>query len=278
MRSIIQKEGKIRMRTWKSVAMVTGYIGLLGLTMVLMLYAQVYSHDGLVNLGEQSKWVFLVLTVVQVLMISFIVPILTSGSISQEREKQTLDILLSTSLRPVQIIIGKLVTSISQVLLLLVASLPIFSFLYLFGKVPVGLMFNLILFYIIISVFFGCIGVFFSTLFKKTLPAIVMTYLVMIVLTGGTIFGVGMYMSITNSYSSIVNGGTVPWILYFNPGLAFWAVLSESFGDLGFVREFIGDVTTFKYISSSIFIVLSALLVMASSKVLNPLKKRHKTK
>ena len=108
MKSIIQKEAKIRMRTWRSVGMVTIYLMLLGLTVVLMLYSSIYDRGNLVDMGKQSKMIFITLTVVQVLMISFIVPIITSGAISQEREKQTLDILLSTSLRPIEIIIGKL--------------------------------------------------------------------------------------------------------------------------------------------------------------------------
>lgn len=274
MKAIIQKEGKIRMRTWKSVGMVTAYIGLLGAIVVLMLYASIYSGGRLVNFGEQSKNIFIALTVAQVLMISFIVPILTSGSISLEREKQTLDILLSTSLRPIQIVVGKLITSISQVLLLLVASLPIFSFLYLFGRVPITLILNLLVFYVVISIFFGSIGVFFSTIFKKTLPAIVLTYIVMIALTGGTIFGLAIYAEITGAYNTITQGAT-PWILYFNPGISFWTVLCEQFGDFAFVGEFVGDFTKFKYISEGIFLGLSVVILFITAKILNPLKKRR---
>lgn len=276
MRSIIQKEGKIRMRSWKSVALVTGYIGLLGLAVVMMLYSTVYSEHRLVNLGEQSKLIFLTLTVVQVLMISFIVPILTAGSISLEREKQTLDILLSTSLRPVQIIIGKLITSISQVLLLLVASLPIFSFLYLFGNVPIKLMVNLLVFYVIISVLFGAIGVFFSTLFKKTIPAIVLTYIFMFVLVVGTFGGVMFYVGITNKFDIMSNANFAPIVFYLNPGITFWTIIAESFGEFNVVNGFIKNIATFKYISCSVFVGLSGLLILLSSRILNPLKKRRK--
>lgn len=107
MKSIILKEAKIRMRTWKTVGMITAYILLLGLTVVLMLFFnQIYDRGGLINFSNNFNQVFIAITVVQVLMISFIVPIITAGSISLEREKQTLDILLSTNLRPISIIMG----------------------------------------------------------------------------------------------------------------------------------------------------------------------------
>lgn len=276
MKSIILKEAKIRMRTWKTVGMITAYILLLGLTVVLMLFNQIYDRGGLINFSNNFNQVFIAITVVQVLMISFIVPIITAGSISLEREKQTLDILLSTNLRPISIIMGKLVTSISQVLLLIVASLPIFSFVFLFGGISLVALLHLLFFYVVISIFFGAVGVFFSVVFKKTLTSIVMTYLVMIVLTLGTFIGSALYVDMARAYNYYEN--VTFWPLYFNPGLTFWAVLMEQFGDINSFTNVIGNNEHYWQISMAIFILLSIILIGGAAYFLNPIRKKWRKK
>ena len=80
---------------------------------------------------EESFFMFAMLTYIQLGLILFITPGLTAGAISTEREKQTLNILLTTSQTSFQIIIGKLTSSIAFLLLLLVAGLPIYSMVFL---------------------------------------------------------------------------------------------------------------------------------------------------
>ena len=56
---------------------------------------------------------FAVLTILQMALVLFITPSLTAGAISSEREKQTLNILLTTTQSSTQIIIGKLFSSVA---------------------------------------------------------------------------------------------------------------------------------------------------------------------
>lgn len=274
MKSIMLKESKIRMRSWKIVGMIVSYILLLGLAVVIMLNGTIYDNYGYVDFSDSFRNVYMVITIVQVLMISFIVPILTSGSISMEREKQTLDILLSTNLRPISIVTGKLMTSISQVLLLIVASLPVFSFVFLFGGLNVLSILQMVLFYIVISFFFGALGVFFSVIFKKTITSIVLTYLVMIVLTVGTLIITLIYISSTRQYDFYENHTL--WLMYLNPGVTFWAILLEQFGGLREVSNLIGGNNNYWMISTSLFAGFSVILIWVSAYILNPIKKKLK--
>src|SRR5690606_12847273 len=84
---------------------------------------------------DQSRIMFMVLAYLQLGLILFITPGLTSGVISGERERQTLNILLTTAQSSTSIIISKLTSSISYLLLLLAASLPFYSLVFLFGGV-----------------------------------------------------------------------------------------------------------------------------------------------
>ncbi|GKX30122.1 hypothetical protein SH1V18_26020 [Vallitalea longa] len=275
MKSIILKESKIRMRSWKTVAMIVTYVSLLAFGVIVMLSGSIYDVYNS-DLSGNYMNIYMTITIIQVLMISFIVPIIASGSISLEREKQTLDILLSTNLRPISIVMGKLMTTISVVLLLIVASLPVFSFVLLFGGLNISSIFNMLLFYIIISLFFGSLGVFFSCLFKKTITSIVLTFLVMLFLTIGTIILPLIYTELTGNYSIIEDNIFI--LFYINPAITFWVVLLNQFDMLNELAHFLGGskfTNNFVLISSSLFLIMSGILIFASAHILNPIKKKH---
>ena len=76
----------------------------------------------------------MVLSVLQLALIVFITPGLTAGVISSERERQTLNMLLTTTQSSTSIIIGKLVSSVAYLLLLMIASLPLYSIVFLYEE------------------------------------------------------------------------------------------------------------------------------------------------
>jgi ABC-type transport system involved in multi-copper enzyme maturation permease subunit len=71
-------------------------------------------------------------------LIVLIAPALTAGAIAFERERRTLDLLLLTPLRPMQILVGKLVASMAFLLLLLTLALPVLTVGILMGGATVG--------------------------------------------------------------------------------------------------------------------------------------------
>src|SRR3989475_10199502 len=68
-------------------------------------------------------------------LLAFITPALTAGAVSSERERQTIDLLFVTKLPAFSILWGKLLASMSFVILLLLLSVPIFSLVFLFGGI-----------------------------------------------------------------------------------------------------------------------------------------------
>jgi len=73
-----------------------------------------------------------------VILIVLIAPALTAGAIAFERERRTLELLLLTPLRPMQILVGKLVASVAFLLLLLTLALPVLTVGILMGGATVG--------------------------------------------------------------------------------------------------------------------------------------------
>ena len=65
----------------------------------------------------------------------FLAPAFTSGAISLEREKQTLDMLAATPISSLAIVIGKLLSALAYVFLLIAASIPLTAIVFVFGGV-----------------------------------------------------------------------------------------------------------------------------------------------
>jgi ABC-type Na+ efflux pump permease subunit len=131
--------------------------------------------------------IFALLSVFQLLLVAFIAPAFTAGAISLEREKQTLDLLVTTPMRPGAIVIGKLLAALAFVFLMIVAAIPVSALVLMYGGATRDdiLRQQLILFTTAIG--FGVIGVFYSALMRRTQAATVLTYSTMLALVIGTL-------------------------------------------------------------------------------------------
>lgn len=224
---VLLKELKLRFRFFKSVTGLLFY--LMTLIVFVLAYLAIVQTDSIAGYirPTESYILFLVLSVAQILLVLFITPGLTAGSISTEREKQTLNILLTTTQSSWQIIIGKLTSSIAYLGLLLIASLPIYSIVFLFGGVsPSQLLYATLLFFLTM-VAVGSTGVMISTLLRKTIAAMITTYGVSIFLILFTFifFLISMMLMNISTGSDAMN--PIAYIcLSFNPIAAMLAILS----------------------------------------------------
>lgn len=285
---VLLKEIKVRMRSWKVVWLIVSYLSVLALVAVfLILSMRRQLYYGNVD-PSMSISVYTTLAVMQFMLIVFISPSLTSGIISGERERQTLDLLLCTKMPSRSIIIGKLFSSISQVVLLIIASFPIFSIIFLFGGISMLEVLKLFLFYIVVAVMMGSIGIFFSTFLKKTTASNVLTYGFVLFLLFGTLF-------INVFYTAFLIRGTnydkVFPLSYINPLTGFASLLSDQFGGYGMggmlpgmyvplprtsVQRNIGlNAIPLWQINLIINMLMSALLLFLAAIKINPIKRRR---
>lgn len=138
----------------------------------------------------------------ELLMIGFIGPALTAGSITAEREHQTLDLLRTTLISPRTLILGKLGSACSYMLLLVLTPLPIQALAFLIGGI--GPEEILISFSILLAniAFFCALGILCSSISQRTLTATIACY--SIILVGLLISGLILYgfIQAMNSYTS----------------------------------------------------------------------------
>jgi ABC-2 type transport system permease protein len=173
---IVAKEYRSRMRSVRSPLAITVYvlaIGGLGWAVFSRMAPDAGSSGGA---GAYGRSLFVVLILFQMILLTFITPALTSTAISGERERQTMDLLFCTRLPPFAILWGKLLASMSFVLLLLSASVPVFSLVFLFGGIEADQLVTAFLVTVVSALALGSIGVCCSTVARRSTVATVLAY------------------------------------------------------------------------------------------------------
>lgn len=187
---IVAKEYRSRMRTWRSPLAMTVYILLIGGLGWAIFSAMASSARSGYNGGQAANYgqgLFIYLLVFQMILLTFITPALTAGAISSERERQTIDLLFVTRIPPFSILWGKLLASMSFVLLLLLLSIPIFSLVFLFGGIELDQVLAAFLVTAVTALTLGIVGIACSTAFRRTLTSTVAAYGTALVLVAGTL-------------------------------------------------------------------------------------------
>jgi ABC-type transport system involved in multi-copper enzyme maturation permease subunit len=121
----------------------------------------------------------------QLVIVSFTAPALTSGAIASERERQTFDLLRVTLLKERALVAGKFLGGLVFILLLLFTSIPMQSPAFLVGGVTGAEIFISTVILMVSAIAFCAIGIFFSSIFSRTLVATVLSYAASIFLMFG---------------------------------------------------------------------------------------------
>lgn len=183
---LLAKELRSRSRGWRSVMLLTGYLGALALGAAgFLTLTQQAGQPIRPNVGAQF---FSILATGFVVLLALVTPALTSGSVSGERERKTLDLLLITQASPFGVITGKWLGSVFYTLFLLIASLPAFALVYLFGGVPVNHLGMVLAVAAVTALTYSALGLLLSAIFKRTGVASLVTYLLVFVLVLGLPF------------------------------------------------------------------------------------------
>lgn len=175
--------------------------------------------------------IFSLLSVFQLLLVCFLAPAFTSGAISLEREKQTLDLILTTPMRPGGIVIGKLFSALAFVMLLILAGIPVSGLVLMYGGASISDIVQQQVVLVVSAIGFGVIGLFFSALVKRTQAATVLTYSTMLFLVIGTFFVFRFWTAAASNAPDNAFGTvhTAPeQLLYLNPAVAMIEIVANT--------------------------------------------------
>ncbi len=176
---VVIKELRGRMRGPRAFVVLTVYLLLMSLFVTLLYVVYVASTNNVysgTNAQLIGKFVFGAVVGIELLLVCFIAPAFTAGAISGERERQTYDLLRTTLLSASSLVLGKLASALSYILLLLVAAFPLQSLAFLLGGVAPEEVLIASGLLIATSFLFGASGIFFSSLMRRTLGSTVLTY------------------------------------------------------------------------------------------------------
>jgi ABC-type transport system involved in multi-copper enzyme maturation permease subunit len=184
---VVLKELRGRMRGARAFMVLTVYLLLMSgfTTLLYVLTSSTRDIYGFTSGGQIGRVLFVGIVGIELFLVSFIAPAFTAGAISGERERQTYDLLRTTLLPPRSLVVGKMISALSYILLLLLAAIPLQSIAFLFGGVTETEVVIAFVILVATGVMLGTIGLYFSAVMQRTLSANVVTYGVALGITLG---------------------------------------------------------------------------------------------
>ena len=241
------KELRGRMRGRRAFVILTFYLLFLaGFAWAWELIAErTYGNSGSLYGGSAAfassligQEIFGALLIIETLLVVFLAPAFTAGAISLEREKQTLDMLAATPISSLAIVIGKLLSALTYVFILIVASIPLTAMVFVFGGIAPD---EVLRGYIVLfasAIGLGSLGLFISALMQRTQAATVVTFFGVMALTMGTLFFVLFWTKMAgvapnqvgfgNQGIGPIKGRPPEALLWFNPFAAQYDVICSA--------------------------------------------------
>lgn len=262
--ALLTKELRLRLRRERSIWVIIIYLLVMGLLGFLFLSRQNgYSGDVLSQVGGQ---LYILLSVVQLLLIMFITPAFTATSINGEKERQTYDLLLCSRLSAFSLVAGKLAAGLANALLLIAASIPLFSLVFFFGGVSPQEFAETTLVFVMTAVVVGTFSLFCSTLLNRPQVSTVIAYMFCIV----WVF-LPWLLTLLLAISTPVTGSgqtTFPFLFLWNPILALVSTLPGQSQLV--VRAVAGHVATPWKAYTIVSLIATAILILASMWFVKP--------
>lgn len=230
---ILAFSGKRRMRSIRTPILLTLYSLLLAVLACATIYLP-FLRDGFhVTDMRMSVDGYALMLVIQFALIVIIAPAMTAGAISGERERQTLDLLLVTNTGSARIVLGKLLESFGFLALLIVCSTPMLSLVLITGGATFAQVLGGVLFLLVTALAALSVGLFCSSLIKRTVTATVVSYLVILGIGVVTLLPIwydvkrigDIYDSMNAAGQTITTINTTPISFILNPALGLFSLL-----------------------------------------------------
>lgn len=267
---VLAKEFQWRMRAKKTPWMIFFYLFIMGGIILSFLY--LFKRGQSWFNPDDSMYLFTGLALVQLLMMAFVVPGITAGLISGERERQTLPLLLTTTLSSSKIVLSKWVASLSFMVLLLIASFPLYIIVFLFGGISPGHVFKVFVHFFVTMVFLGSLGIFYSSLIKRTGLATVMAYVTVALIGIGLLIVFYLIITIHYSLNPPFQSPSPPPVVAevlagFHPGATLLYALYSDFDFAG-----LKPMINLYYFYLITYSILSVLFLVGSVYFLSPVR------
>ena len=128
-------------------------------------------------------------------IISMVLPVMTSTSISGERERQTLELMLTTPVKPSQIVLGKLASAMATTFMYMIATLPFLAVSFVVGGLGWKALLEFIGVVVYVDIYIGSFGMFYSCVRRTSVSAAISTIITVVAIVIITYLGVRVLLS-----------------------------------------------------------------------------------
>ena len=228
---VYNREMRVSSRSMKLPLIIFLFNGILFLVTLLNMYSVIMQVKASASIQYSSFMeLYEFVTSMEFILLMFIVPAVTASAISGERERQTLDLMLTTRMSAGQIVTGKLLSALSTLFLLILSSFPAVAMVFVYGGITWT------------DAFAGSIGICFSAAFKRSTVSTVVTYGTLTAVVAGTYFlnrfalsvsGMDLQRSaayVLGESSAKASSGGFFYLFLLNPAVTFMAVIGGQAG------------------------------------------------
>ncbi len=273
---ILRNEIKTGSRSFRFYLLLMIYVALLGIP-TLLIYGRICKYNALGTSSFVSLYVSL--ASISAIILMFLVPALSASSICGEREKQTLDILLKT-MTPRSIILGKLLGVVSKVVLLIICTMPVYSFVLFLGGIKIIHIITCNLYLIMTTIFVASMSIWISTMVKTSKVANVAAYFAELGLILGLPIGILIFGSVSDVfYDTGLATDILGNILCISPAVGYVHLLGVQLRAGGGFLQLFDEVDLIMpgwLIPIGIEVILTIIFLQAAIKRLNSIKKKIK--
>ena len=270
---ITKREIKITARGMRFFIEILVFEVILMLTFIVALNS--IFGSGNVSSSDYNRFsrLFPTVAIAELIIMSFVIPVMTGAAISGEKERQTFDIMLTTAIKPFQIVWGKLLSVIVRIMMFAIAAIPLMAVSFVSGSISWGVLFAYIGMVTVYAFFSASIGIFASSVCRKSMTAIIFSFVILFFVTLGTLLIAFFEMVI---FSKLLFGSL---LLLINPVMYFGILFSIASGSekaFSLVKSLdsmeINANTGWLIAATFLYIVIAILFMVLSARKINPVK------
>lgn len=275
---ILSFSARRRMRSVRTPLLLTLYALLMATVAYLAVYAPFMRPEIRISDMRSSVVGYALTIILQFGLLVLVAPAMTAGCISGERERQTMDLLLVTNTGAASLVLGKLLESFGFLALMVFSSMPMLSLVLLTGGASLVQIIQSVVFLLLTALAALSVGLFCSTLFRRTIISTVVSYLSVFAIGIVTLLPLWHDVKVIGKLYDAMNiaGQQLHMIHYtpisftINPALGLFSLLQEQTELLGTsLWQFSHTLgNTCRYLSFGHFLTCNMLFLAAMSMIL----------
>ena len=294
---VYKREMAVRARSPRIPVLIMLFNGILAAAALLNMYSSIVQ----VRISNTIRYesflqLYAFVATLEFLLLMFIMPALTSASISGERERHTLELMFTTRLRAADIVAGELMSALSQLLGLAASSYAVRLWTFVYGSMNLKDLALLMFCFVTVALFCGSLGIFASALMRRSTFSNVVTYGTLLAAVAGTYLFNQFLLNVSQmEVNSMVlqagevrpapSSGWAAYLLLLNPAATFAELLESQVSGGGgqfTVRYFLGAASGnfitehWVFVSAAIQLALSAVLLRGAVWFLEPVRRKRK--